>query len=209
MYDTLEGDGRPILFDHCLYAAGYHKVMALMHACTADPARPPTHIFFIDDAPNNAYEVHHSLADRLRQLQQGGGNKEPDALEPVVRSLWWDLYEEEFETKTITPTTKGADFAYLRGGTEGELIYEPALHHFGLSRADIAARTQAFERVQNERDQRQAAKAAVESSDTRADPPAGTTPQLSVVERRDQMNALILAAGDGRIRMDGWKERDP
>ena len=48
MYATLEGEG-PILFGRSIYASGYAKPLALLLACTAEAAEPPTHVFFIDD----------------------------------------------------------------------------------------------------------------------------------------------------------------
>ena len=195
MYATLEGEGRPILFGRSVYASGYDKSLALMLACTVEATSPPTHIFFIDDAPNNAYGVHRDLPDRLRQWTAlelaSSANKEP-ASPPVVRALWWDLYEEEFETRTMAPTTSGPDFAYLRDA-ERSFVYGAALRHFGLSQAAIAERAKKYERVQTERDERRTAQAAVESLHTKAASP--TTPQSSMQDRRNQLHGLLVATG--------------
>jgi hypothetical protein len=189
MYATLEGEGRPILFGGSVFASGYDKCLALMLASTAEAARRPTHIFFIDDAPNNAYEVHRDLPGRLREWAASGADEERAAA-PVVRALWWDAYEEEFETRTMTPTTSGPDFAFLRGGAQRDFVYGPALRHFGLSDADVAERAERYERLQAEREQRQAAKAAEERlRDTHI------APQPSVSDRREQLLGLLVANG--------------
>ena len=98
MYATLQGDGRPILVGGAVYAAGYSKSLALLRACIAESVAVPTHIFFVDDAPNNAYEVHRDLPGWLREWsadEASRGARQDLAAEPVVRSLWWDLHEEE------------------------------------------------------------------------------------------------------------------
>ena len=204
MYATLQGDGRPILVGGSVYASGYSKSLALLHACTAGSAPAPTHVFFIDDAPNNAYEVHRDLPGFLRQWSAhvvGHGVRQEPAAEPVLRSLWWDLFEEEFEAKTIAPTTSGPDFAYLRdggeggdGGDGGDFLYASALRHFGLSQSDVRERARQYEQAQRERDARQAAKAAaVDLSDSPAETPA--TSQTSVLDRRRQLQELLVANG--------------
>jgi len=198
MYATLQGDGRPIVVGGAVYACGYNKPLALLHACTAESVPAPTHIFFIDDAPNNAYEVHRDLPGWLRQwsAQNAGhdAHQEP-GVKPVLRSLWWDLFEEEFESKTIAPNTSGADFAYLRDATHQNFVYASALRHFGLSESDISERARRYEHVQQERDARQAAKraAALDISDANVETPAASQP--SVLERRRQVQELLIAHG--------------
>jgi hypothetical protein len=195
MYATLQGDGRPILVGGAVYASGYSKPLALLHACTAESAPAPTHIFFIDDAPNNAYEVQRDLPGWLRQwsAQEKVGHDVP-AAEPVLRSLWWDLFEEEFESKTIAPTTSGPDFACLRDGAHRDFLYGSALRHFGLSESDILERARQYEHVQRERDARQAAKvAALDISAKNAETPA--TSQPSVLDRRRTVEELLIAHG--------------
>lgn len=199
MYATLEGDGRPILVGGAVYAAGYSKPLALLHASTRPESAPaPTHIFFIDDAPNNAYEVHRDLPGWLRQWSaqgSGDGARQERAAEPVLRSLWWDLFEEEFESKTIAPTTSGPDFAYLRDDfAHRDFLYGAALRHFGLSEPDIIERARQYEHVQRERDARQAAK-ALEISDASVETPATTPHQPSVLDRRRQVHELLIAHG--------------
>ena len=76
---------------------------------------------------------------------------------PTVRSIWWDLHEEEFESQTIPPNTSGPDFAYLRDCVHGDFLYGPALRHFGLSPSDMAERAQRYERVRKEREELRAA----------------------------------------------------
>ena len=198
MYANLKGEG-PIVFGRSVYVAGYNKSLALMLACGSEATRPPTHIFFIDDAPNNAYDVHCALPGLLRRQQppfEGGAGAAnsrehtPAAL-PVVRALWWDLYEEEFETKTMSPQTSGPDFAYLRGGVQEDFIYGPALRHFGMSLAEIAQRAETYEHVHRERGARQAAKAACERSQGSPAAAAGA----SVLDRRNQLHDLLVATG--------------
>jgi len=212
MYATLQGDGRPIVVGGdaskeaqkepaasagAVYACGYSKSLALLHACTAESAPAPTHIFFIDDAPNNAYEMHRDLPGWLRQWSAhkvGQGVHQEPAAEPVLRSLWWDLFEEEFESKTIAPTTSGPDFAYLRDGAHREFLYGAALRHFGLSESDITERAQQYECVQRERDARLAAKAAaLDISDAKVETTAASQP--SVLDRRRQVHELLVAHG--------------
>jgi len=186
MYATLLGDGQPVVLGGALFAAGYSKSLALLRACTAEPAsRAPTHVFFIDDAPHNAYEVHCQLPGRLQEWlahEVARGVRDEPGPVPVVRSLWWDLYEEEFESKTIVPNTSGPDFAYLRDGERRDFLYGQALCHFGLGPLDMAERAQHYERVQKERDERQAAKAAALDISDAAELPAA--PQQSVLDRR-------------------------
>ena len=113
---------------------------------------------------SNAYEVHCDLPDRLRQWaarEAASSGSQVTGAVPVVRSLWWDLYEEEFESQTIVPNTLGADFAYLHDGAHREFLYGPALRHFGLSPSDITERAQRYERVQKEREELRVAAAAV------------------------------------------------
>ena len=179
-----------------MYACGYNKALALLHACTAESAPAPTHIFFIDDSPNNAHEVHRDLPGWLRQWsahKAGQGVHQEPAAEPVLRSLWWDLFEEEFESKTIAPNTSGPDFAYLRDGAHRDFLYSSALRHFGLSESDIVERARQYERVQRERDARQAAKAAApDTSDAKVETHAS---QTSVLDRRRQVHELLIAHG--------------
>ena len=116
------------------------------------------------------------------------------AAEPVLRSLWWDLFEEEFESKTIAPTTSGPDFACLRDGAHRDFLYGSALRHFGLSESDILERARQYEHVQRERDARQAAKvAALDISAKNAETPA--TSQPSVLDRRRTVEELLIAHG--------------
>jgi hypothetical protein len=199
MYATLQGDGRPIAVGGAVYASGYHKSLALLHACTAEGWRgsAPTHIFFVDDAPNNAYEVHRDVPGWLRQWRASGpsGHGRPaaahsseDPTEPVVRSLWWDLFEEEFESKTIACAASGPDFAYLRDQSAGrELLYVSALRHFGLSEPDIEERARRYEHVQRERDARRAAERDV------ADATTGMKDEME--SRRRQVEELLIAHG--------------
>ena len=161
MYATLQGDGGPILHGGSVLASGYNKCLALLFACTAQSdARPPTHIFFVDDNPHNAYEVHCDLPERMRVwagAEACHSGPQVTGWAPVVRSLWWDLHEEEFESQTIPPNTSGPDFAYLRDGAHRDFLYGPALRHFGLSPSDIAERAQRYERVRKEREELRAA----------------------------------------------------
>ena len=200
MYATLQGDGRPIVVGGAVYASGYSKSLALLHACTAACAPAPTHVFFVDDAPNNAYEVHRDLPGLLRQWSAhmiGDSVRQEPTAEPVVRSLWWDLYEEEFESKSIAPSTSGPDFAYLRDGEQGDFIYGSALRYFGLSESDIAERALQYAHVQRERNTRQAAKAAaLDSSDAKVETSAVSQP--SVLDRRRQVHDLLIAHGRAR-----------
>ena len=197
MYATLHGDGQPIVIGGAVYACGYSKSLALLHACTAESAPAPTHIFFIDDAPNNAYEVQRDLPGWLRQWSaqtMGHGVRQ----EPVLRSLWWDVYEEEFESKTIAPNTSGPDFAYLRDAAHRDFFYGSALRHFGLSQSDIIERARQYEHVQSERDARQAAKAAApDISDAKVEAHAS---QTSVLDRRRQVHELLIAHGRAPLR---------
>ena len=197
MYATLQGDGRPILFGGAVYAAGYSKSLALLRACIAESVAVPTHIFFVDDAPNNAYEVHRDLPGWLREWsadEASRGARQDLAAEPVVRSLWWDLHEEEFESKSIATTTSGADFAYLRDGADQGFLYSSALRHFGLSESDIVERAEKYERVRREHEARQAAKvAALDISDANVEAPS--TSQPSVLDRRHQVHELLVAHG--------------
>ena len=197
MYATLQGDGRPILVGGAVYAAGYSKSLALLRACIAESVAVPTHIFFVDDAPNNAYEVHRDLPGWLREWsadEASRGARQDLAAEPVVRSLWWDLHEEEFESKSIAPTTSGADFAYLRDGADQGFLYSSALRHFGLSESDIVERAEKYERVRREHEARQAAKvAALDISDANVEAPS--TSQPSVLDRRHQVHELLVAHG--------------
>lgn len=203
MYAELIGEG-PIVVGSSVYAPGYHKSLALLLACTADASRPVSHVFFIDDAPNNAYEVQRDLPgwlSRCVEAERAGGGSGVDAQgnaqqqrqPPVVRALWWDLYEEEFRAQTVAPTTCGPDFAYLRsGGAQPDFVYGRALRHFGLSRAQMCERAERYERVQRERDQGQAAKAALE----RTQPSTATaTQEVSVRDRRNQLHQLLVATG--------------
>ena len=196
MYATLQGDGQPIVVGGGVYACGYSKSLALLHACTAESAPAPTHIFFIDDAPNNAYEVQRDLPGWLRQWSaqtMGHGVGQEPVAGPVLRSLWWDLYEEEFESKTIAPNTSGPDFAYLRDAAHRDFFYGSALRHFGLSESDIIERARQYEHVQRERDARQAAKAAApDTSDAKVETHAS---QASVLDRRRQVHELLIAHG--------------
>ena len=197
MYATLQGDGRPILVGGAVYAAGYSKSLALLRACIAESVAVPTHIFFVDDAPNNAYEVHRDLPGWLREWsadEASRGARQDLAAEPVVRSLWWDLHEEEFESKSIATTTSGADFAYLRDGADQGFLYSSALRHFGLSESDIVERAEKYERVRREHEARQAAKvAALDISDANVEAPS--TSQPSVLNRRHQVHELLVAHG--------------
>ena len=197
MYATLQGDGRPILVGGAVYAAGYSKSLALLRACIAESVAVPTHIFFVDDAPNNAYEVHRDLPGWLREWsadEASRGARQDLAAEPVVRSLWWDLHEEEFESKSIATTTSGADFAYLRDGADQGFLYSSALRHFGLSESDIVERAEKYERVRREHEARQAAKvAALDISDANVEAPS--TSQPSVLDRRHQVHELLVAHG--------------
>ena len=197
MYATLQGDGRPILVGGAVYAAGYSKSLALLRACIAESGAVPTHIFFVDDAPNNAYEVHRDLPGWLREWsadEASRGARQDLAAEPVVRSLWWDLHEEEFESKSIATTTSGADFAYLRDGADQGFLYSSALRHFGLSESDIVERAEKYERVRREHEARQAAKvAALDISDANVEAPS--TSQPSVLDRRHQVHELLVAHG--------------
>ena len=197
MYATLQGDGQPILVGGAVYAAGYSKSLALLRACIAESVAVPTHIFFVDDAPNNAYEVHRDLPGWLREWsadEASRGARQDLAAEPVVRSLWWDLHEEEFESKSIAPTTSGADFAYLRDGADQGFLYSSALRHFGLSESDIVERAEQYERVRREHEARQAAKvAALDISDANVEAPS--TSQPSVLDRRHQVHELLVAHG--------------
>ena len=197
MYATLQGDGRPILVGGAVYAAGYSKSLALLRACIAESVAVPTHIFFVDDAPNNAYEVHRDLPGWLREWsadEASRGARQDLAAEPVVGSLWWDLHEEEFESKSIATTTSGADFAYLRDGADQGFLYSSALRHFGLSESDIVERAEKYERVRREHEARQAAKvAALDISDANVEAPS--TSQPSVLDRRHQVHELLVAHG--------------
>ena len=197
MYATLQGDGRPILVGGAVYAAGYSKSLALLRACIAESVAVPTHIFFVDDAPNNAYEVHRDLPGWLREWsadEASRGARQDLAAEPVVRSLWWDLHEEEFESKSIATTTSGADFAYLRDGADQGFLYSSALRHFGLSESDIVERAEKYERVRREHEARQAAKvAALDISDANVEAPSISQP--SVLDRRHQVHELLVAHG--------------
>ena len=197
MYATLQGDGQPILVGGAVYAAGYSKSLALLRACIAESVAVPTHIFFVDDAPNNAYEVHRDLPGWLREWsadEASRGARQDLAAEPVVRSLWWDLHEEEFESKSIATTTSGADFAYLRDGADQGFLYSSALRHFGLSESDIVERAEQYERVRREHEARQAAKvAALDISDANVEAPS--TSQPSVLNRRHQVHELLVAHG--------------
>ena len=197
MYATLQGDGQPILVGGAVYAAGYSKSLALLRACIAESVAVPTHIFFVDDAPNNAYEVHRDLPGWLREWsadEASRGARQDLAAEPVVRSLWWDLHEEEFESKSIAPTTSGADFAYLRDGADQGFLYSSALRHFGLSESDIVERAEKYERVRREHEARRAAKvAALDISDANVEAPS--TSQPSVLDRRHQVHELLVAHG--------------
>ena len=42
----------------------------------------------------------------------------------AVEGVWWDLYKEEFDEKTIKPATPGTDFV---------VVYKDALQAYGLS----------------------------------------------------------------------------
>ena len=207
MYATLEGEG-PILFGRSIYASGYAKPLALLLACTAEAAEPPTHVFFIDDAPNNAYEVQRDLPVLLRQwaaAQRGASGGSADeaaavaaakAAAVVVRALWWDLHDEEFVAGTATPTTSGPDFAYLRDHLQQGFVYDAALRHFGLSPADIAERAEKYERVHQERAQRRLAQAAADSSSAQSAPQAEASGSgSSVLDRRGQLHELLVANG--------------
>ena len=208
MYATLEGEG-PILFGRSIYASGYAKPLALLLACTAEAVEPPTHVFFIDDAPNNAYEVQRDLPERLRQwaaAQRGASGGSADeaaaaaaaakAAAVVVRALWWDLHDEEFVAGTATPTTSGPDFAYLRDHLQQGFVYDAALRHFGLSPADIAERAEKYERVHQERAQRRLAQAAADSSSAQSAPQAEASGSgSSVLDRRGQLHELLVANG--------------
>ena len=156
----------------------------------------PTHIFFIDDAPNNAYEVHRDLPGWLQQWSArrvGEGGRQEAAVEPVLRSLWWDLFEEEFVSKTTAPTTSGPDFAYLRDGAHQDFLYGSALRHFGLTESTIVGRARQYDQVQRERDARQAAKAvALDTSHATVEP--ATSPP-SMLDRRRQVQELLIAHG--------------
>ena len=211
MYATLQGDGRPIAVGGAVYASGYHKSLALLHACTAEGWRgsAPTHIFFVDDAPNNAYEVQRDLPVLLRQwaaAQRGASGGSADeaaaaaaaakAAAVVVRALWWDLHDEEFVAGTATPTTSGPDFAYLRDHLQQGFVYDAALRHFGLSPADIAERAEKYERVHQERAQRRLAQAAADSSSAQSAPQAEASGSgSSVLDRRGQLHELLVANG--------------
>jgi len=140
--------------------------------------------------------VHCELPGRLQEWlahEVARGVRDQPGPVPVVRSLWWDTYEEEFDSKTIVPNTSGTDFAYLRDGERRDFLYAQALSHFGLGPMDIAERAQHYERVQKERDERQAAKVAALDISDAAELPAA--PQQSVLDRRAQVQELLVAHG--------------
>ena len=151
------------------------------------------------------FYVHRDVPGWLRQWRASGpsGHGRPaaahsseDPTEPVVRSLWWDLFEEEFESKTIACAASGPDFAYLRDHLQQGFVYDAALRHFGLSPADIAERAEKYERVHQERAQRRLAQAAADSSSAQSAPQAEASGSgSSVLDRRGQLHELLVANG--------------
>ena len=124
-----------------------------------------------------------------------------------MRSLWWDLHEEEFESKSIA-TTSGADFATC--AMARTKVYSSALRHFGLSESDIVERAEKYERVRRSTRQTGSQVAALDISDANVERPHSSlcstdaSPRTSrrAWQSPSRLRARRLSVGSSKIDLE-------